>query len=125
MALARFKARQRNAEAELPSLTGRLFARRLRPAWAALAAACLALGLLSFAPARSMAQRVLAMLRVEKIAVVPVDLKALGDQNTTNAGKMLGQMLSDNVVVTMHGEPQPASGAADARQRAGFQNSGC
>jgi len=122
IALARFKARQRSAEAEAPSLAGRLFARRLRPAWAALAAACLALGLLSFAPARTWAQRILAMLRVQKITVVPVDLKALDTANGNNAaGKMLSQMLSDNVVVTIHAEPQAVSSAEEASQRAGFK----
>jgi hypothetical protein len=122
MALARFMARQRNAEAEAPSFAGRLFARRLRPAWAALAAACLALGLLSFAPARTWAQRILAMLRVQKITVVPVDLKSLGGPDSENAaGKLIGQMISDNVVVTIHGKPQDVASAAEASQRAGYK----
>lgn len=122
MALARFKARQRSAEAEAPSLAGRLFARRLRPAWAALAAACLALGLMSFAPARTWAQRILAMLRVQKITVVPVDLKSLGGPDSENAaGKLIGQMISDNVVVTLHGKPQDVASAEEASQRAGYK----
>lgn len=122
LALARFKARQRSAEAAAPSPFGRLFARRWRPAWAALGVACLALGAFSFSPARTWAQRVLAMLRVQKITVVPVDLKALDSLNGGNGGgKMLSQMLSDNMVVTMHGEPQQVSSPEEASQRAGFQ----
>lgn len=122
IALARFRALQRSAEAEAPSFFGRLFARRLRPAWGVLAAVGLVFGLLSYSPARTWAQRVLAMLRVQKITVVPVDVKALDSLNGGNAaGKMLGQMLSDNVVVTIHGEPQAAAGAEEASQRAGFK----
>lgn len=122
VALARFKARQRSAEAEAPSLAGRLFARRLRPAWAALAVACLALGLFGFSPAHIWAQRVLAMLRVQKITVVPVDLKSLGGPDSQNAaGKLIGQMISDNVVVTIHGKPQDVASAEEANQRAGYK----
>lgn len=122
LALARFKARQRSVEAEAPSFFGRLFARRLRPAWGALAAVGLVFGLLSYSPARTWAQRVLAMLRVQKITVVPVDLKALDTLNGGNAaGKTLSQMLSDNVVVTIHGEPQTVSSAEEASQRAGYK----
>jgi len=120
IALARLKARQRSAEAEAPSFWGRLFARRWRPAWATLAVIGLALGLFSFHPARTWAQRILAMLRVQKITVVPVDLKVLGDENSTTAGKMLGQMLSDNVVVTTHGEPYATANADEATQQAGY-----
>jgi anti-sigma factor RsiW len=121
-ALARFKARRLGAEEEGPSLWGGLFAKRLRPAWGALAAACLIVVLVSFAPARTWAQKLLAMLRVQKITVIPVDLKALaGPNGETAAGKMLGQMISDNVVVTIHGEPRTAASADEASQRAGYR----
>ncbi len=87
-------------------------------------AASLAMALLiGFAPARSWGQKILEMLRVQKIAVVPIDLSAMetdarGDQP---AGKLLTQMISDSVVVTMKpGEPQSAPDPNAASQMAGF-----
>lgn len=122
MALMRFKAQQRAAEGQAPSLSGRLFARRLAPAWGAVAALAFVGAFFSFAPVRGWAQKVLAMLRVQKIAVVPVDLTTFDGRNDNGAAKMIGQMISDNVVVTMKpGEPQMASDAEEASQLAGFK----
>ncbi len=126
-ALTRFKARQRTAEPEVASFSsrvfGKLFDRRLRPAWGALAAAALVITFLSFAPVRSWGQKILAMLRVQKIAVVPVDLEALDrPAGEGRLGKTIGQLLSDNVVVTMKpGEPQSVTGAEEATELAGFR----
>jgi hypothetical protein len=122
VALMHFKDQQRSAEAEIPSLVGRLFSARLAPAWGAVAALLLVGALFSFAPARGWAQKILAMLRVQKIAVVPVDLTTFDGRNDTGAAKMIGQMISDNVVVTMKpGAPQSASSAAEASELAGFK----
>ncbi len=122
MALMRFKAQQRAAEAQAPSLLGRLFARRLAPVWGAVVALALVGVFFSFPPARGWARQVLAMLRVQKIAVVPVDLTTFDGRNDNGAAKMIGQMISDNVVVTMKpGEPQLAASADEASQLAGFK----
>lgn len=127
IALARFKARQRTAEPEAPSLIsrlfGKLFDRRLRPAWGALAVVAVVIAFLSFAPVRSWGQKILAMLRVQQITVVPVDLEALNrPAGEGRLGKTIGQLLSDNVVVTMKpGEPQSAADAEEASQRAAFR----
>jgi hypothetical protein len=122
VALMRFKARQRAAEAEVPSLLGRFFSARLAPAWGAVAALALVGAFFSLAPARGWAQKILAMLRVQKIAVVPVDLTTFDGRNDSGAAKMIGQMISDNVVVTMKpGEPQWVSTADEASQLAGFK----
>jgi CBS domain-containing protein len=60
------------------------------------------------------------MLRVQKVAVVPVDVEALS--NATNGReKMLTQMISDRVVVTMKpADPIPVSDAGAASSQAGF-----
>jgi hypothetical protein len=120
-AYARFQAQ--GAEAPRPSVFSRLFSARLRPAWAAAALLAVLVACFSFAPARSWAQRVLAMLRVQKIAVVPIDTQALeGLQASRESYKMIGQFISDNIVVTMRsGQPQMATDAAQANQIAGFQ----
>jgi hypothetical protein len=120
-AFARFQAQ--DAEAPQASIFGRLFSARLRPVWAAAGLLAVLVACFSFAPARSWAQRVLAMLRVQKIAVVPIDTQALeGVQAGNETGKMIGQFISDNIVVTEHsGQPQIAADAPQANQLAGFQ----
>jgi hypothetical protein len=120
-AYARFQAQQ-PAESAPVTVLGRLLAARLRPLWAA-GGLLVVLGVIfGFAPARSWAQRVLAMLRVQKIAVVPIDTQALEGQQTASATqKMIGQFISDNIVVTMHSEPQSAASVGRASQMAGFQ----
>jgi len=89
----------------------------------ALVAGILLAFLISFAPARSWGQKILEMLRVQKLAVVPIDISAL--EGSTNdqrsAGKLLTQLISDSVVVTMKpGEPQVVANPAMAGQMAGF-----
>ncbi|HLY60282.1 MAG TPA: hypothetical protein VKV95_05905 [Terriglobia bacterium] len=121
-AFARFKAREKADRQAAPSLLGRLFAQKLRPAWGAAALAAAISILVSFAPARTWAQKVLAMFRVERITVVPVDLNTLrGANGDATAGKMLGQMISDNVVVTVHGEPTAVANQDEASQKAGYK----
>ena len=121
LAYARFQAQQTEEPAP-SSFVNRIFAAPFRPAWAAASLLAILIGFLSFAPARSWAQRVLAMLRVQKIAVVSIDTQALENQQTASAtGKMISQFISDNIVVTMHSEPQTVASVDQASQLAGFQ----
>jgi hypothetical protein len=122
VAFMHFKAQQRPAEAKASSLLGRIFSARLAPAWGGVVALFLVGACFSFAPARGWAQKILAMLRVQKIAVVPVDLTSFDGRNDSGAAKMIGQMISDNVVVTLKpGEPPLVSSAEEASQLAGFK----
>jgi anti-sigma factor RsiW len=92
-----------------------------RPLWTGAAAACALALLLSFVPGRGWAQKFLAMLRVQKLAVVPIDFSAMPAGNTGN-GKLIAQLISDNVVVTMDpGRPVAASSLETARDMAGFR----
>jgi len=119
VAYARFLA-QEPAESAPSSLFSRLFTAHMRPVWAGAALAAVLVACFGFAPARSWAQRVLAMLRVQKI--VPIDAQALQGLQGSATGKMIGQFISDNIVVTEHADkPQVAADAAEARQLAGFQ----
>jgi|SRR5579863_609742 len=120
-ALARFRAERLAAEDErAPSFLERLFARRLRPVWGALAALVAIAVAVSFAPPRTWAQKVLAMLRVQRVTVITLDPSTFSSA-TSNPGQMIGKVLSDNLVVTMEpGKPQPAADAATASQMAGF-----
>jgi anti-sigma factor RsiW len=87
-------------------------------AWGSLATAALILVLVVFAPARSWTQRVLSMLRVEKVAVVPVDLNFSPNSDTQ---ALVRQVISNEVTVTLSpGKPQSVSNASQASQLAGF-----
>jgi len=120
LAYARFQD-QPQAEPRLAKFFSRVFSARWRPAWAGAALLAVLAACFSFAPARSWAQRVLAMLRVQKIAVVSIDTQALqGLQAGSEPGKMIGQFISDSIVVTMRSEPQSAADASQADQLAGF-----
>ena len=121
-ALVRFRSQEEPPERpqRAPGFLVRIGGRR----WAPALGAALAVGLLaiavSFAPVRSWGQRLLAMLRVEKIEVVSIDPVLPNTATQERAGKMLSQLISDNVVVTIHGKPQQVAGADQASQLAGF-----
>lgn len=101
----------------------RMFDAWKRPAMGAAAAACVLILLLSFAPARTWGQKFLEMLRVQKLAVVPVDLsEPSGVSADRGRGKLIAQFISDNVVVTMKpGDPVKVSSVAEASEKAGFK----
>ncbi|HEV2426468.1 MAG TPA: zf-HC2 domain-containing protein [Terriglobia bacterium] len=123
LALARFRAGGLPAESTepAPGWFGRVFGQR----WVLASCAGLAVGALavslSFRPVRGWAERVLEMLRVEKVEVVPVSTALPDIQTQERATKMLNQLISDNLVVTMApGKPQDASSAEEASRLAGF-----
>jgi hypothetical protein len=98
----------------------RIFARPLAFVWGTLAAVAFIFAFLSLAPVGAWAERVLGLLRIKKIAVVSIDTDRFrsGDDRF---GKRIGQLLSDNVVVTKEpGESQLAAGAGEASELAGF-----
>ena len=120
-AFARFRAGMEDGDESRHNWAGRLFAPRLRPAWGALALICAVAVFLSVAPARTFAEKVLAMLRVKKITVVSVYPNSTEMSSNQRTAKLLSQLISDNVVVTEDaGKPQPASNAAAATKLAGF-----
>jgi hypothetical protein len=117
----RFRAALDEAAETQPTWRGKLFAPRLRPAWGALALVCAVAVFLSVAPARTFAEKILAMLRVQKITAVSVYPTSIESSRNERTGKLLSQLISDNVVVTEDaGKPQAASSAAAASQAAGF-----
>ncbi len=101
----------------------RVFGRWRRPVWGGLAAACALIAILNFAPGRSWAQKILSMLRVQKVAVVPLDLSAVTSPDGDHGReKLLAQLISDNVVVTMKpGEPTSVTTVQAASEMAGFK----
>jgi len=124
MALAQFRATgQQSVETATPARTAgiidRLFAKPLRPAWAAASAILLGAGLFSLAPARSWAQRLLAMLRVQQVAVISVDPVAMPGPDLA-AAKTISAFISDNVVQTLKGQTQSTASVDEASGMAGY-----
>jgi Putative zinc-finger len=117
VAFARFKAEHDTGD-ERRSIFVHLAAPRWRPAWALTFAAVLLITFLAFPSGRSLAQRLLGTLRVERVQPVRVDFSAL--EGNRPLQQMLGRMLSDKVVVSVDEKPQHALTAADASQLAGF-----
>jgi hypothetical protein len=119
-AFERFQARlasEGNLQVRRGFLRG-FFSLHPLPAWGALTTTALAILLVTFAPARSWTQRVLAMLRVEKVTVVPLDLKF--DKNS-DTQELVRKVISDEVTVTLSaGKPQFVADASQATQMAGF-----
>jgi hypothetical protein len=101
----------------------RLFAPRWRPAWAFTVVAMVVTILVSVNPVRSWAQRILAMLRVQKIQVVTIDPTTLMSSSEPDSRpyKLINQFIADNVVVTMDpGKPDIVSSVTKAAQLAGY-----
>jgi hypothetical protein len=117
IALSRFKARH-NAGVKRASFVSRIFARRWRPVWITAVAATFILVSLAFPSGRSLAQRFLATLRIEKVQPVRLDFSALDGNRPLQ--EMLRQMVSDKVVVTADEKPQHVDTATDASRLAGF-----
>ncbi|MGH9610318.1 MAG: hypothetical protein ACRD34_11665 [Bryobacteraceae bacterium] len=94
---------------------------RRTPVWSA-AAACAVILLFTLSPARSWGQKFLSMLRVQKVAIVPVDLQTVTAQlRGSGHQKLIAQFISDNVVVTMKpGAPVTAATPQSASAMAGF-----
>src|SRR5215472_4003797 len=119
-ALARLKARTSLGDQRTSALAGQL-AKRIGPVSGIIGAACLAVALLTFAPARSFAQRLMGLLRVQQITAVVLDFEALGDPTERGRlGKTVAQLLSENVVVTSKGELREVANRDKASQTAGF-----
>jgi Putative zinc-finger len=122
-AYAQFSAQFGMAPEPKPSWINRLFAPRWRPVWGLAAAAVAVAILVGVGPVRLLAQRVLAMLRVQKITVVSIDPTTLmsGSEPDSRPYKLINQFFSDNVVVTIDpGKPEVVPTVTKAAQLAGY-----
>ena len=122
-AYAQFSAQFRTAPEPRPSWVNRLFAPRWRPVWGLAAAAVTVAIVVGIGPVRLLAQRVLAMLRVQKITVVSIDPTTLmsGSEPDSRPYKLINQFFADNVVVTIDpGKPEVVPTVTKAAQLAGY-----
>lgn len=105
------------------TLIGRVFAPRLRPAWGLAATFVILAILVGLNPVHTWAQRVLAMLRVQKIAVVSIDPTTLTTSGAPDSRpyKIIDQFVANNVVLTMKaGHPDLVANVRKASQLAGY-----
>lgn len=115
--------RQKFVAKDSKTLRARLFAPRWRPVWGLATAAVMVAILVGVGPVGLWAQRVLAMLRVQKIAVVSIDPSTLMRNNDTDpqSYKLINQFFSDNVIVTMKaGKPDNFPLVNEAAHKAGY-----
>lgn len=122
-AYAQFSAQFREAPEPKASWINRLFAPRWRPVWGLAAAAVAIAILVGIGPIRLLAQRVLAMLRVQKITVVSIDPTTLmsGSEPDSRPYKLINQFFADNVVVTIDpGKPEVVPTVTKAAQLVGY-----
>jgi hypothetical protein len=122
-AYAQFTAQFGTGQEPTPSWINRLFAPRWRPAWGLAAAAVAVAVLIGIGPVRLLAQRVLAMLRVQKVTVVSIDPTTLmsGSEPDSRPYKLINQFFADNVVVTMDpGKPEVVATVTKAAQMTGY-----
>ncbi len=117
VALARFKV-QHEDNREETSMIWRLFAKRWRPVWGAGIAIAFVAMCLTFPPVRSLAQKFLETLRVEKVQPLSLDTSIFEGNRTLQ--QMIEQMVSDKVVVTINEKEQHVSTVEAASQLAGF-----
>jgi hypothetical protein len=123
VAYGQFRSQFGTSDERQASWISRLFAPRWRPAWGLAAGAAVVAVLVGVSPVRTWAQRVLAMLRVQKIQVVTIDPTTLmsGSEPDSRPYKLVNQFIADNVVVTMDpGKPDIVSNVAKAAQLAGY-----
>jgi anti-sigma factor RsiW len=120
-AFTRFRARLSSESVSAPprrNVVAGFFSRHPVPAWGGAAVVALIILLVTLAPARSWAQKVLAMLRVEKVTVVPVDFNVTPGSDTQ---ALVRQVISNDVTVTLSaGKPQIVTDASQASKLAGF-----
>lgn len=119
MALAHFRARL-NPQEERVLFFSRMFAPRWRFGWVSALAAVIVFGSLAFPSARSFAQRLLATLRVEKVQTVSLDFASMDSSSNRKLQQGIGQMISDNVVVTTDEKEMDAASQDAASQLTGF-----
>src|SRR2546423_244734 len=117
VALSRFKAQLGDNQRHAPILA-RLFAPRWRPVWIAVTVLVFLGSFLAYPSGRSLAQRLLATLRVERVQPLRLDFSSVDGNRPLQ--QMIGQMLSDKVVVTVDEKPQHPATPEDAAQLAGF-----
>ncbi len=123
LAFAQFTARQVTVSGkERFTMLKNIFSPRLRTAWAGLAVVAVLATAFSFAPVRAWAGEILALFRVQKIVVLPMDMTRLGELGSDQTmSKQISNLLSDSVVVTKEsGKPKVVADAAQAGQAAGF-----
>jgi hypothetical protein len=89
-----------------------------RPAWITLAVIALLVGSLAFAPARAIANTFLGLFRVEQVRVVEISVQNMPGQ--LGSSSQFEYIMSNDVHIQEHGEPQEVSSPEEASALAGI-----
>ena len=117
-ALSLVNSRIQNSNQEDKNMWKKLTSALPRPAWIALAVLSLLVISMAFAPVRAIANSFLSLFRVEQVRVVEFNLEDRPED--LGASSQFEYMMSNQVQVNEHGEPQEAADAAEASALAGF-----
>lgn len=116
-AYARLSSRRN--EAVVASRWHRLFPARLTPAWGAVAAVALVAVLMTSAPARAVAERLLGLFRIRAVVAVPME-RDFGGDLTADKRDVLQQVLADSMVTLVESRRIPVAAREEAAKLAGF-----
>lgn len=110
--VARYRLERRIQRSKESTMLKNVFARRYRPAWAAVAViAALAIAF-CFPPVRALAGDLLGLFRVERIQFIEVNPAQLSDKEALDAiAQKLEGVLEDQVQFELDGEPQTVNEA--------------
>ena len=103
---------------EQATMFDKLFARRFRPAWAAVGVVLVLALALAFPQVRALAVDFLGLFRVQQVTVVPVDAEELATR--FESSQQIEGLFAENVQVETLGESQEVSSAAEASELAGI-----
>ena len=103
---------------EQATMFDKLFARRFRPAWAAVGVVLVLALALAFPQVRALAVDFLGLFRVQQVTVVPVDAEALSTR--LGSSQQLEQLFADGMQMEVLGESREVGSAAEASELAGI-----
>ncbi|MBN2146524.1 MAG: hypothetical protein JW726_04010 [Anaerolineales bacterium] len=112
---ARLQEQIQNKENE--TMINKIFSRRYRPAWTALAFVLILTVALAFPPVRTLASSFLGLFRVEQFAIVEVDPAQVEQLGSSTS---LEELFAESVQTTIEGEPLIVGNAQQASDAAGF-----
>ena len=109
---ARLLERNMQGKKEHETMRGKIFSRRTRPAWVALAVIVLLAVSMAFPSVQAIANNFLGLFRVQRISVIQVDESNLPNQ--LGSSTQLENLMSQDVKYESKGDPQEVADAAEA-----------
>jgi hypothetical protein len=116
----RLKNRHNQPQMEVTPMLKKIFSRRTRPVWAALAVIAILAVSLAVPSVRAIANNFLGLFRVQQFTVIQIDENQLESQLNEVSANQLEALFADSVIFEGGGKPLPVASLAEASQQAGF-----